>query len=47
MSNLIQGLKVNLALNLNSIGTHNYVKVLLLNGYIAVKMFDIVCISET
>ena len=34
-------------LNLNSIAAHNYAKVLLLQAYIAVYKFDIICISET
>ena len=33
--------------NLNSITAHNYAKVLLLEAYIAVLKFDIVCISQT
>ena len=33
--------------NLNSIAAHNHVKVSLLEAYIAVQKFDIVCIPET
>ena len=33
--------------NLNSISTHNYAKIFLLKGYIAIYKLDILCISET
>ena len=33
--------------NLNSISAHNFVKVQLLKAYLAVRKFDIVCLSET
>ena len=33
--------------NLNSISSHNYVKISLLKAYITVHKFDIICLSET
>ena len=33
--------------NLNSVSAHNHAKVFLLKAYIAIHMFDIICISET
>ena len=33
--------------NLNSLAAHNYLKVSLLRAYVAIKKFDIVCLSET
>ena len=33
--------------NLNSITTHSYAKISLLEAYIAAQKFDVVCISET
>ena len=33
--------------NLNSISSHNYVKIFLLKAYITVHKFDIICLSET
>ena len=33
--------------NLNSLSAHNYEKIFLLKGYIAIHGFDIICISET
>ena len=33
--------------NLNSISSHNYVKMFLLKAYITVHKFDIICLSET
>ena len=33
--------------NLNSISTHNYIKVSLLRAYISTHKFDVICISET
>ena len=33
--------------NLNSLTAHNYLKVSLLRAYVAIKKFDVVCISET
>ena len=33
--------------NLNSLATHNYLKVSLLRAYVAIKKFDVVCLSET
>ena len=33
--------------NLNSISSHNYVKISLLEAYITVHKFDIICLSET
>ena len=33
--------------NLNSISSHNYVKIYLLKAYITVHKFDIICLSET
>ena len=32
--------------NLNSPGAHNYLKVSLLWAYVAIKKFDVVCLSE-
>ena len=33
--------------NLNSLATHNYLKVSLLRAYVAIEKFDVVCLSET
>ena len=33
--------------NLNSLTAHNYLKVSLLRAYVAIKKFDVVCLSET
>ena len=33
--------------NLNSLTAHNYLKVSLLREYVAMKKFDVVCLSET
>ena len=33
--------------NLNSLAAHNYLKVSLLRAYVAIKKFDVVCLSET
>ena len=33
--------------NLNSLITHNYLKLFLLRAYVAIKKFDVVCLSET
>ena len=33
--------------NLNSLTAHNYLKVSLLRTYVAIKKFDVVCLSET
>ena len=33
--------------NLNSLATHNYLKVSLLQAYVAIGKFDVVCLSET
>ena len=33
--------------NLNSLAAHNYLKVSLLRVYVAIKKFDVVCLSET
>ena len=33
--------------NLNSLTAHNYLKVSLLREYVAIKKFDVVCLSET
>ena len=33
--------------NLNSLAAHNYLKVSLLRTYVAIKKFDVVCLSET
>ena len=33
--------------NLNSLTAHNYLKVSLLWAYVAIKKFDVVCLSET
>ena len=32
--------------NLNSLAAHNYLKVSLLRAYVAIKKFDVVCLSE-
>ena len=33
--------------NLNSLTAHNYLKVSLLRAYVAIRKFDVVCLSET
>ena len=33
--------------NLNSLTAHDYLKVSLLRAYVAIKKFDVVCLSET
>ena len=33
--------------NVNSLTAHNYLKVSLLRAYVAIRKFDIVCLSET
>ena len=33
--------------NLNSLTAHNYLKVSLLRAYVAIKKFNVVCLSET
>ena len=33
--------------NVNSLTSHNYLKVSLLRAYVAIRKFDIVCLSET
>ena len=33
--------------NLYSLTAHNYLKVSLLRAYVAIKKFDVVCLSET
>ena len=33
--------------NLNSLTAYNYLKVSLLGAYVAIKKFDVVCLSET
>ena len=33
--------------NLNSLNAHNYLKASLLRAYVAIRKFDVVCLSET
>ena len=33
--------------NLNSLTAHNYLKVSLLRAYVAIRKFDVICLSET